>query len=440
MSVDCYACLVFEVSRSSTGPPENEGWRYGPLPIPLSGVNGGPRQVTDAKTRASYFAPRVHTALYGLDSENGFTGRWHQEFQSPRDRHDSAIEAFELLKYANRYLLIAHMQLGPNPVDSLATLAAAAGEGREWVVSNAPNRLQFKEGRPYLLSHLYWMGFPIPEPPISEDAERAFSTWATVQRWQWLLASANSDSVLPDTEAPQLMDGLVWLSSDWRALVLRQGVAYVALTPHTEGAASFHRLARVYVRSIHLDALLLGLLQTRALHELADATAVIGRGDVTASEVARLEGELLGIRARLWWQDIAHRARQTSDILRAFQSQHELPMLYAKIVQDLTDASRYLSAQEALKAEISQAADLARREVQEIARREDERRQQEFQQLLTLVSFVLLPMSIIFSGMALWSNPSQRLGIVSVLISIFFILVTYAASARVRRDLRRAKD
>ena len=422
MKIDAYACLVFSASWNEHESPSAFGWTRGPLPIPLpatdaTNARGGTGNVTDRGSRAAYFAPRVHNLLYGspVSASESSPQRWHVAHDhGVLDFNGSRIQAWEMLADGTDHCFaVAHVQLGPNAAASLSALTVIRGPGREWLEASLDGPVGLADARPRVLSHLLWEGDELPEPYESADIINALAPWTIVERWQWFLASGLSpDDVLPDAEDPGLLAGKVWLSRDWRALVLRDGTAYVAMTPHSPaqaGDGSFHDVARVYIRSIYLDVLLLGILQLDAVHAYAEALAAVHVEDdpiAIAKTIEELEADLLRLRTGLWWRHVTRRSGPANAILNAFQRQHDLPELYTQIVQDLTDMSRYVQARRASVEEAERQVKEENREIEERARQRAEDLQQQTERAIALISFVLLPISIIFGATSVWAAPS----------------------------------
>lgn len=450
MKIDAYACLVFTADWNAVGNPAAFGWVPGPLPIPLpasgTGARGGGATVTDRESRATYFAPRMHDLLYGVPHSptDGAPQRWHLavEAETP-DINGSRIQAWELLfNGTGGCLTVAHVQLGSAAVASLSALTVRRGPGRDWLASSLKGPVELAGQRPRVLSHLLWEGYELPEPYESAEVLNSLVRWNTVERWQWFLAAGIGPyELLPDTEDPDLLDGKVWLSHDWRALVLRDGIAYVALTPRSPaeaGSGSFHDVARVYARSIYLDVLLLGLLQLDAVHCYAEALAAVHIDDEPvelAQTIEKLEAGLLRLRTGLWWRDVTRRGGPTTAVLNAFQRQHRLPDLYTQIVQDLTDMSRYVQARRASLEEADRQAREDNREAEERARQQAEDRQRQSERAIALITFVLLPVSLIFGMMSALASPSPTLFWVSFGVSAFILVVMLSASSTLRQAL-----
>ena len=450
MPVDVYVCLVF-TGQFVRPRVVNESWRAGPLPLPIPATSTtqlrGRSALTDREARQSYFAERVHSVLYGPQTDDlASTTRWHTlvEPGSVKGIGGAVVDAWEVLDGLGdrECLVVAHVQLGEDHVRALAAFTARRGPGRDWIESTLPAPAVLQDQRPQLVAHLMWEGRSLAEPLDTPEVRDVLGRWSTVQRWQWFLASGLApEDVLPDPEAPDLIDGTVRLSRDWRALVLRDGIAYVAQTPRNAVDSrgpnySFHDVARVYVRSIHLDTLLLGLIQLEAVHRYADEVARLRVGQMDPAAIESLEAKLLELRLGVWWEDLTNRGRQASEILAAFQRQHRLPELYTKIVQNLSDASRYIAAREAAASEAERKAKEERQQADEASHREEEIRRQELDRAIALISFVLLPASVIFSSAALWADPSRKLFAVSLGLSGLFIGIILIASPTLRAALK----
>jgi hypothetical protein len=450
MPVDVYVCLVFTGQFVRTA-AVNQSWSPRPLPLAIpvthaTQLRGGRAALTNREGRQGYFAERVLSVLYGPQTADvASTTRWHSLVKpnNVKGVGGAVVEAWEVLEGLGdgKCLAVAHVQLAEDPVRSLAVLTAGRGSGRAWIESTLPAPVVLQDQRPRVVAHLMWEGSGLTEPLETPEVHEVLGPWSTVERWQWFLASGLApEDVLPDPEAPDITDGRVRLSHDWRALVLRDGIAYVAQTPRisvdSDKPNSFHDVARIYVRSIHLDVLLLGLIQVDAVHRYADAVARLRIGQMDPAAIESLEAQLLELRLGVWWDDVTNRGRQTSEVLTAFQRQHRLPELYTKIVQNLSDASRYIAAREAAASEVERKANEERQQADEVARREEETRRHELDRAIALVSFILLPASVIFGSAALWANPSHKLFAVSLGFSALFIGIMLVASPTLRAALK----
>jgi hypothetical protein len=449
MPVDVYVCLVFTGQFVRTG-AVNQSWSPGPLPLAIpvtdaTQLRGWRAALTNREGRQGYFAERVLSALYGPQTaDDASTTRWHTLVE-PSDASvgGAVVDAWEVLEGLGdgNCLAIAHVQLAEDPARTLAALTAGRGPGRAWIESTLPAPVVLQDQRPRVVAHLMWEGSGLTEPLETPEVRDVLGRWSTAERWQWFLASGLApEDVLPDPEAPDIVDGRIRLSRDWRALVLRDGIAYVAQTPRvavdSRKSNSFHDVARIYVRSIHLDVLLLGLIQVGAVRRYADAVARLRVDKMDPAAIESLEERLLDLRLGVWWDDVTNRGRQTSEVLTAFQRQHRLPELYTKIVENLSDASRYIAAREAAVSEAERRAKEDREQADEVARREEETRRHEFDRAIALISFILLPASVIFSGAALWADPSRRLFVVSLGLSGLLIGIFLFASPTLRAALR----
>lgn len=443
MAVDAYACILWQAELVAGSDPAAGGWSPGPLPIPLTLAPRWPQQgaavVTDREARSTHFAARVHSHLYGHESRSSVVSRrCHRMVADDAVNIDgSLVEAWEVLVGPDGdCTAVAHVQLGQDPVRALASLTMPGRPGFDHLATTLPAPVGLLGTRPQVVSHLRWTGAELPDPALPPFADQALATWPAFRRWQWFLATGLSpETVLPDIEGPDVLAGTVWLSRDWRALVLRDGIGFVALTPSESSAAAsggFHESAREYVRSIYVDVLLLGRMQVAAAHRFADAVSDVHVDTISAESLATLEGELIGLRTGIWWEHITRRGGQVNDVLAAFHRQHRLPELYAKIVADLEDVGRFVRMKQA-------AAEQAAHEAAEHARRAGEQQQAELAQSITLVSFVLFPLSLVFGGLALWADPSPMLFLISLGIGVLVVAVMVAGLPTVRRALRRPR-
>lgn len=422
MNLDVFACLIFTAAGPPSSSPAHDGWIPGPLPIVIPRPTSmrsqsGMAKVTDTDARNTHVAERVRDALYGSGR------RWHHVVEEAA-HGGFTLCAWELLlsPFSDTTLLVAHVQLpSEDPVGALDEISAApGGEARGWLVSTLPPGLTLAPGpRPRLVTHLRWRGEHLPEPVVDPQFVDALGSWTAIQRWMWFLATGLAPTtMLPDTEDPDMDDGVVHLSHDWRACVLRNGATYIALTPDVADVVTFHDYARVYVRSIHLDSLLLGSLQLAELQKYADrVSGMLDRG-LDAAWVEDLETGLMKLRTGLWWIDVANQGRQTSSVLAAFQRQHQLPRLYAEIVSDLTDVARFVQAKQA--------------RIQEERDRQSVAQSLRTQHTIALVTFVLFPLTVVYSGAALLNGSALGGGRTLALSTVVGILIGLTGAAVVR--------
>lgn len=416
MSVDVFACIVFPIEEIADGEVlQAASWKPGPLPLPLpeagTSLNRGTAQVADAAARSSHIARRVAGTLH-----------------DPRVRTHRVtadvigdvlqVEAWELLvsPVAKRGYAVAHVRiLTDDPASVLSSATAKRGPTREALLSSGDlGTYQAVNMRPFIVSHATFTGPQLPEPVGAGSLREGVPEWDAQDRWEWLLGTGQSPSELVPDLDESLSSGITRLSRDWRAHAYRAGVSYVARTPR--GSASFHDLARVLVRTIHLDAILLGLIQRDALHHLADslvgesASVVPADGDeepsaiVLAEAMEHLEANLMEFRTRVWWGAIGNEGQQVSRVLQALQSQLGLPRLYDQVVRDADDVSRYVRAR------------VARLQAEQV---ETERRQSnKSQSTIALVSFLLLPLTVVYSAAALLGERGEGWSAVGIATAV----------------------
>lgn len=387
---DVVACLVF--TAASDDLPVNT-WAPGPLPLELpdlvGNVNAGTARRATAETRRTHIAARVAPAVHGSGR------RWHR-WQA--DELDGArLLAWEMLRapHSGTTLLVAHVSLaGAEPMRLLADLSSRRGESRAWLLSTLPEAAggHVRPDRPHVVTHVLFDAQPAPEPYDDEAVLAHLAAWTPERRWEWFAGTGmHPGTLLPDPQNPTIDDGVVPLSRDWRAHVFRAGVAYVARTPTAE--QPFHAMARALVRSIHLDVVLLGLMQREALRSLADAVGSVPVDELDAERAEELEAATMRFRTELWWSAVGNEGEQVSRVLMAQQQAHSLDALHEQIVRDLTDVARFVQVREARR-----HADAER--VLADRQRVDADRRRAVERTVALVTFFLLPLTVVYSGAA----------------------------------------
>jgi hypothetical protein len=123
------------------------------------------------------------------------------------------------------------------------------------------------------------------------------------QQWMRALASATPFTAARphQLEAPE---ETLRLSSDWSAMVLRDGASFLTHDP----SSMFHPHAAAYARTLYLDALLLSRYQTASLRLLADQAADLGDPVAHPQELRALQRRLTAFRNRCWWEHLTARS------------------------------------------------------------------------------------------------------------------------------------
>jgi hypothetical protein len=392
-------CLCFEVN----GPePPLQGWRVGPLPVRLP--NG--RQA-DREARATYFNARAADSLYG-PLDGSFSSRWHRiDEKWPEDA--GSVQGIELLRFPRyasapesdsrgqgrgdqtiRYLAVIHLSL---PSDNMLSEVAAAvrvdpqdsagAARRELYVELIGNAFEIPSyvRRTLSVAMLTWKG----ELGLPEGAP---AQWTPTTSWLWCAASATPlQNFCPDTDDPHLLDGVVYLSASWRALVLRDGVGFLGLKADTQAdSGKFLDWGETYVRSLYTDVVLLAALERDALDDFAYRLAQIGNRFEKSIEFRSLVNEVTEFR-NIFWGERVTRHGIANDILRRLHDAHRTPQVFSRVISDL-DAFRQQVEAQAL--EISLALQVA-----------EERRSRKFDHAASIAAIAFgLPL-IIFSALAL---------------------------------------
>jgi hypothetical protein len=352
------ATILVPVAQDLSGRP---GWQQGPLPLTVTG-----RFTTDAGTRSTYFDQRAAAVMYG---QRRRCQRLHREVATPVTDQVEAT-ALEWLGFADPGrcvgVLIVHVSVTAATshellgawsklvrwkldADEHPILLQSVGAmlGVDLVTlgtHDEPLRVAFLRSLPTDLPVDRGIGIP-PSYRSGEDptggtvARPGIDAATEVTRWAFSVASA----VAPGSVSPperQLTEHererLAW-SSDWSALVLRDGAAFIGHATVDPGFVE--QVSPVLVRTVYTDALLLGLLQQLALRDLTDRLARLEDPARHPRAVERLDAEFSRFRNALWWQHLTHHG-PGNELLLAFQRQHRLPELMEQTRSELEDYSR----------------------------------------------------------------------------------------------------
>ncbi|GII90254.1 hypothetical protein [Sinosporangium siamense] len=286
----------------------------------------------------SYFEGRVGEALYGTPAR---PSRWHKTVEE--DLSGSVLRALELVRDpldGDRGLAVYHVELGGDPLAEVSRLAAlpltdAGALGARLPAGTAqagPAR------RAQTVSFVSFTGFPVPVMP------EEYAEWDAVDQWLWLLASATPvERFPPDPKDESLFSGRVRLSASWRALVLRDGVAFVGTTPDPGAEAHFLAAAQVYAHSLYLDTVLLGAMQVTTYNRLANQLAGTQTLRLRRGTLAEWEGRLITARNTVGMDTITTRGKG-NELLERYREQHRVPQLIAHLTEGLTSSARYIEA------------------------------------------------------------------------------------------------
>lgn len=305
-------------------------------------------QAADQEMRLGYFEPRVAASLYG-DGERAT--RWHRQVGGTVG--GARLIGAELLSPPDPIggrtwgLAILHLQFGDEPLAELGRLcdvsaATQQGQSRRTEVDAllpSGSVTAADARRPFLISHLTFRSVPLPRiMPSGYDA------WEAGDQWLWLAASATPVSRFPpDPVDKELFAGRVRFSADWQALVLRDGAAFVGLTPDPGDGSSFHPVARTLVHSIYLDVFLLGAMQRKGVNDLANRVAAAMGERLDNAALPLLHERLVKLRNTVGseWMTLHGKA---NELLRAYRRQHQLSDVTGQVVQDLTDSAAFVAA------------------------------------------------------------------------------------------------
>ena len=355
------ASICFEVTGST---PET-AWSPGPIPWRLP--DG---KLADGKSRRTYFQARAAEALYGAEDGSAVC-RWHRGCDQQPEASNFTVRGLELVEFrkyvdpdgvvvsadVQRYLAIVHVDLHnpTHPIELLQSLVNLNPDDklglamRELYLSllGPGYNIPLSTRRAFSIS---MFTFPEVQPPNLPGAPEA---WSTVTSWLWASSTATPFTrYSPDLDDPSLLDGVVYLSASWRALVVRDGIGFIGLAPDSPGQeANFFSWADAYVRSIYSDVAVLAFLQRDALNGFADRLGAIGDRFEKSSSFKALVNNVTEFRNVFWWEDVTLHG-VANQLLDRLHSAHRTPSLFARVVSDL-DAFRQQVEAYALEASVA---------------------------------------------------------------------------------------
>jgi hypothetical protein len=202
---------------------------------------------------------------------------------------------------------------------------------------------------PFALSRPYTVVFLTPDAGAGPLALRDAVSEEVPAEADAFLRSLASRSVPDDLPAgpevvAEMRAEVRRISADWSALVLRQGAAFLGHRADT-GAGDFYDWAEYNARSVYLDALLLGTVQSNHIDELTDDLSGVFDGPGLARRVSALEQRIALFRSTYWRQHLSAHG-PANDLLLAFQRKVRLPERFELILAEAADYARLVQTQE----------------------------------------------------------------------------------------------
>ncbi len=319
----CAASLIYEWTIDpDEWPPA--GWEAGPYPF------GEGDDKATAEERLTYFAEHTATALYGK------TGRPVRFHRGPLRGacHDGfrpiAVELLALdfpTKRSNCLAVVHGAVGGPDEVGTLYRLVRPRPRGAalEWLCATGVGVGTPAYGKEYRGTSIV---FATPRADEWPQKIPALRDWPTDMQWLRLLASCTpADRYTPHPEElVGYLERTYLLSSTWKALVLPEGLAFLALERDAGDPGSFLRSAELHVRSLYLDAILLGVAQELLLRELLRQVAALDDPLDKPAEFRQIEGRITRFRNIYWWQ-IVTPAEHANRLLELYAKENRLPAL-----------------------------------------------------------------------------------------------------------------
>jgi hypothetical protein len=349
------------------------GWNPGPLPLEvrspdhaaLANLAGRSSLLDRHAVLLTLEGSRVRRFWRWLDEPAAQQGYWAAEI--------SLLDSVSAGRGESRCCLVLHQTVAD--LDDLASVAAAFqpvdSELIEGLVPGLKRRI--RRGRPAE----YNLRLMISGDGL--DSMLGGSTHITGrEQWLWSLASGTLPKQSPAADLvpghrrvdisadlfrseARADDNLLTWSSDWEALVLRDGTGFVGYGPDTTGHieewtrheflaerdATLLDFAELYMRTVYADVFMIGEFQRWGLADLS--AAAVDQPTISAGSnlktVRRLDSDLANFRRWDWWDSVAS-SGPADAMLKAYQQQHQLPRILERCTSDVHDASR-IAAEEA---------------------------------------------------------------------------------------------
>ncbi|MFJ7420761.1 hypothetical protein ACIQXD_19420 [Streptomyces uncialis] len=324
-------------------------WDEGPLPL-----EHGARRA-DRSTRQTYFARPAARVLYGQPER---PCRWHRFLdvsQGPVTVHGAELLRTPLSDDPHRALAVLHLSVddggGADGLHSVVRSLARRHDAPATPLVGGLDLEHLLAGQARIAERgpLYTVALLTPgRAELPDLYSRAYRrTWSATDQWLWALASRTSaNDYPPDPEStPDLVGDMVRLSADWTALALRDGAAFVGRRRDLGSADPFFGYAELHVRTVYLDAFLLGMIQRSHIDQLTEHLSGIFDDTGLAGRVTAMEQRIAQFRSTYWRQHLTHHG-PANDLLLAYQNQHRLPARFAEILTEATDYARLVQSQE----------------------------------------------------------------------------------------------
>lgn len=307
-------------------------WSEGPLPLAHKGVRA------DSANRSTYYPPRTARLLYGTSEQ---PRRWHRTLQARVGGLTvTGMEALRPNDYPDAEGVVI-LHVAPEKLHAVDVLRALVGREGAHLPGFDLSRLV---GDQVTLSPRppFTLAFVTPRtgrlPRLYHHPR--YLRWPTHHQWQWSLASrTNYRDHPPGPHGTQLpKQESIWISADWSALVLRDGMALTGTRPDRGASDSFYNHAALYSRTIYLDAILIGILQLHGISELEESLAA-NLDSSPPRGMLQLEERIARFRHQLWWQHLSA-AGTPNHFLTAFHVHHRLPERFDQVLAEISDYNR----------------------------------------------------------------------------------------------------
>lgn len=403
------AVLVLDLSGVMNG-IDMSTWTNGPLPIAQPSNRAtrlmDQRRVTDETARRTLISSHQADALYGAG-----------DF---RRRHRVTPDADQLIA-----LELMEEAAAAGAADPLTFLAIHL-----WGPNDAPSHDQQLSWWSQLLrdknrSGGLWgevgtiLGRPIDRGIRLRHLAFTSADVLEAQALAYAFVGGVSTQVDGDVRARAARHEWTLTKPDWSVLVLRDGASFIS---HQVSDESFGPSLRTLMHSVHLDALLLALLQRRLIDRSGDRATEVDLDH--ASDLVELEKSHYDFRRKYWRTSITEKRTAPVDVvLRAFQEEMLTTLDVTDVETRVRDGARL-------------SVSLSAREQEESARQQKVE-QERLTGLVQTATAVFGAFSLCYTAAPVITTPSWQHFAVATAVAVPLAMVIFAVLVLMGRRQRR---
>lgn len=337
---------IYEVIVSPEALAGGHGWKSGPFDV---AVTDGER--ADSAWRSRFVHARVQRPLYGDGRRFHRVMPLDDPVEIPGTR--VSVAGAELCRFRGaggcrtNALLALHLDInsqGRALIGDLKVVARnlneASADGVAEVVERLlPSGCHLYRREPNATLLVFASHSPNSALSTASTWQRSNSeAWSAVDAWRWGMAMATppSRAAIEDPVEPITPGTLVRMPRR-DAQVVNRGVAIFATRPDTRARQSSEYEKDVKrTQTLFLDALLLGVTQRVLVAQLVDDVAACGDPASNQRAFQSVQHDVRIFRNRFWWREFSSWT-WPDEILRAYQSEHEIAPQFEQLVSEVSD-------------------------------------------------------------------------------------------------------